>query len=41
MKQRDLSEDFSDVKNLQEHTFFPGQYVPFDMALFNVGGFVP
>ena len=39
MKNRDfVAERLSDVKNLDEHTFFPGQYVPYDLAIFYPGG---
>lgn len=38
MKQLSAEENFSDVKNLREHTFFPGEYIPFDLALFLPGG---
>lgn len=42
MKNRDWSEEqFSDVKNLEEHTFFPGEFAPYDLSLFYPGGFVP
>ena len=39
MKNRDrLAERLSDVKNIDEGTVFPGQYVPMDFALFYPGG---
>ena len=39
MKNRDLVEEqFSDVKNVLDHTFYPGQYVSYDIALYNPGG---
>ena len=39
MKNRDLIlEQMSDVKNLDERVFTPGQYVPLDIALYNPGG---
>ena len=39
MKNRDLiGERFSDVKNVDELPWFPGQYAPFDLALFYPGG---
>ena len=42
MKKRNFDdENFSDVKNLEEHTFFPGQFTSFDLAIFFPGGFVP
>lgn len=42
MKRANLDDEyFSDVKNLREHSFLPGQTVPFDLALFYPGGFVP
>lgn len=33
-------EDVSDVKNLQEHTFLPGQDVSLDLAVFFPCGMV-
>lgn len=41
MKIRKVDEDVSDVKNLSEHTFFPGEYMPLDLAVFFPGGYVP
>ena len=39
MKNRDLiGEQFSDVKNVDDLPLFPGQYMPFDLALFYPGG---
>lgn len=39
MKNRDLiAERFSDVKNVNEEPLYPGQYVPFDLAVFYPGG---
>lgn len=39
MKNRDLiGEGFYDVKNVDDIPWLPGQYVPFDMALFYPGG---
>ena len=41
MKNRDmLAERLSDVKNVDEMPVFPGQYVPFDLAIFYPGGMV-
>ena len=42
MKNRDLfTEGLSDVKNVDEIPFLPGQYTPVDMALFYPGGMMP
>lgn len=42
MKNRDLIlEQISDVKNVDEPTWLPGQYVPFDMALMYPSGMMP
>lgn len=43
MKKRDFfAEELSDVKNVgADEVYYPGQYVPFDMALFYPGGFIP
>ena len=39
MKNKDLiAERFSDVKNVDEVPLYPGQYVPFDLAVYNPGG---
>lgn len=39
MKNRDLwAEQLSDIKNFDEQPFIPGQYVPFDLSLYNPGG---
>ena len=41
MKNRDLlTEQLSDVKNVDEPVIYPGQYTPFDMSLFYPGGMV-
>lgn len=41
MKNRDLlTEQLSDVKNVDEPVIYPGQYTPFDMSLFYLGGMV-
>lgn len=42
MKRKNIGdENFSDIKNLNEHTFFPGEYTSCDLGLFYPTGFVP